>query len=205
MKNLRILLDLDEVLADFIGGACRVWRIGKREVLAQWDPGRWDIIPPLHRALVQAGKRPASSLEMAPEEFWSRINEEDDFWDTLSPTLYWYSVLHLVRSITDDWYIVSNPSLSADCHRGKAKWLKYYLGSKFDKFCLTSHKHLFAGPYTVLIDDNDSNVERFIEAGGLGIVYPAHHNSRHEFKGDPIVYLSQQLDILVAGGGDLCT
>jgi hypothetical protein len=48
--SLLIYLDLDEVLADFLGGVCRAFETSRADVEAHWQPGVWGIEAPLSKA-----------------------------------------------------------------------------------------------------------------------------------------------------------
>lgn len=99
------------------------------------------------------------------------------------------------ESFSDDWYVVSAPSRSAESYSGKARWLKAFFGNRFDRFALTAHKHLLANPNTILIDDREQNVTRFLAAGGVGIMFPCRYNSYHEVT-DPVSHIQSVLELL---------
>ena len=178
MAQPRILLDMDEVLADFTGGACCVHGWTPEQLQAQQPIGVWGIAEP---------------MRLTEEEFWAPIVAAGKpFWVGLDELPWARSILDLVRSVTDDWFIVSRPGWDADCYSGKAVWLKGFFGNyKFDRFVLTAHKHLLACPGTILIDDSEDNVEQFIEAGGYGILFPCRHNKLHQYAYNPVGYLTQ--------------
>ena len=89
---MKIFLDVDEVLADFVGGACAVWGTTEAEVLPYWEPGVWNMIPPLSRAL-------GLPVTLTEEEFWAAIVERGDrFWLNLRPLPWAGRVIDLVQS-----------------------------------------------------------------------------------------------------------
>jgi len=184
---VRILLDLDEVLCDFVGAACGAWGVRKEEVLRHWEKGVWDLIPPLSRALGR--ERP-----LLEAEFWDRINGSEMFWAKLEPTPWARGVLALTQEITEDWHVISAPSSCVSSYCGKVRWLKRFFGIRFDRFAITPHKEIFAGESVILIDDRDTNIERFCAAGGQGIVFPRHHNSEHPYQDNPLARLSEVLE-----------
>lgn len=194
---MKIFLDMDEVLADFVGGACRAWGITREVVEQYWPAGAWDIIPPLTVALSKQRCPGTSGFppSMGHDEFWEHINGSEDYWLDLEALPWARVVTNLMYWVTDDWYIVSAPSRCPYSYSGKVKWLQRFFSPAFNRFVLTSHKHLLAGPNTLLIDDRDSNVEEFVAAGGAGIVFPRHHNSQHLFKSDPVKYLKNALEV----------
>lgn len=179
---MRILLDLDEILSDFVGGACRAFNVDTKEVEHLTTNSVWGSLIPV------IGK--IKGFNLTPEFFWAVIHQKGErFWEELEPLPWATQVLDLVKSLTDDWHIISAPSACPTSYGGKVKWLKNYFGKDFDRFALTPHKHIFAGPDVLLIDDRDKNVEDFINAGGVGLVFPRHHNSLHRFKDDPVGHI----------------
>lgn len=180
MKKFRILLDLDEVLADFVGGCCRIHGVSREELERHWPPGQWSIVEPLGKALAEKGKL-AEDYDWNEDDFWLEINYySPQFWSTLEPTPWAKELVKLVESFTKDWHIVSAPSRSPESYTGKVRWLKAFFGQRFDRFALTPHKEIFACHNVVLIDDREENTRKFAEAGGWGVPFPSRHNSKHE-------------------------
>ncbi len=184
---MRILLDLDEVLTDFVGGSCRSFRVDKAKVLENWTPGEWSCVEPIAKA---------KGFRLTDEFFWAVIHQQGEaFWENLEPLPWAAQVLDLVKSLTDDWHIISAPSLCPTSYGGKVKWLKKYFGKDFDRFAITPHKHIFAGKGTLLIDDRESNVTDFIAAGGDALVFPRLHNSLYTLRNDPVGHLRRMLSL----------
>lgn len=177
--KLRIFLDLDEVLVDFVGGCCGVFKADLATLERNWPPGLWDVCVP---------------LGVSEEFFWERLSKEGArFWIDLRPLPWARELIDLVGSITDDWYIVSAPSRCSTSYDGKVRWIKNFFGPDFTRFVLNPHKEILAKPGTVLIDDRDRNVTEFILEGGSGILWPGHQNSLHEYKRDPLAYVRPKL------------
>lgn len=192
MKIKRILLDMDEVLCDFVGAACRIWALELEEVEANWEAGRWDMSLPIQKTLVQKGRR-ESGHELTQEEFWKPINNNAGFWIDLKATEWMCEIMDLAGQITPDIHIISSPSHCPTSYNGKVDWLKREFGRKFDHFALTPHKEIFAGPGVVLIDDRESNCISFVEVGGEAILFPRYHNPLHSFRHDPMTHVKSQL------------
>ena len=186
MSEIRILLDMDEVLVDFIGGVCRLFGITRKELEEHWIPGEWDIFLPLCKAI---------SRTMSSDEFWGKINERGEtFWLGLDTMPWINELLKLVQSLTDDWHIVTSPSHLPCSYSGKVKWLKNWFGPDFDRFAITPHKEIFACKNVILVDDRQENVIRFREAGGEGILFPTQGNSLHKFTDNPLHYVTPVLE-----------
>lgn len=189
MKNLTILLDMDEVLVDFVSGACQAHGITKDQLHAVQEPGVWNSALPLGRII---------GSEVSPSDFWKPIHDQGErFWDELGPLPWIDKIIEMVSKITDEWHIASAPARHEGCYSGKVKWLKRKFGPTFDQFCLTPHKHLFAKEGVLLIDDREENITKFIAAGGQGLIFPTIGNSLHEYRNDPVAHLAMSLETLL--------
>jgi FMN phosphatase YigB (HAD superfamily) len=188
---MRILLDMDEVLCDFTGGACAVWEVDPEDVRRRAE---WDLLPRLNNVLVADGRRAKDAPALTREEFWAPILFRGEaFWRELPPLPWALSVWSLVRGVTDDWHVVSAPQPNPACYAGKVAWLKAWFGPDFDRFALTPHKHIFAGPDAVLVDDSSANCEAFRAAGGRAVLFPAPHNHLRTHAHCPADYLATVL------------
>lgn len=169
---MRILLDLDDVLADFVGGALRAHGLPKR------DPrplGAWSLTDP---------------LRMTDAEFWKPLHEAGEgFWLGLQPLPWARDLLNFVSSITDDWHIVSSPSNCPSSHTGKIRWLRRFIGPTFNRFVLTGDKHLLAQGDVVLVDDRESTLRLFRSYHGMGCLFPTQGNRHHKMAADPMKFV----------------
>ena len=179
---MTILVDMDEVLADFATAAACIHCWTRQQLEAVWPPGRWSIVEPMGLIL---------------ETFWTRINAAGErFWVELAPLPWATELISLLNTEGYVWYVCSSPSRDPSSYSGKVKWLQRYLASPnrpFTRFVLTNHKHLLARPDTVLIDDNAATCREFEAAGGRAIIFPSRHNSLHPLAADPVAYVREQL------------
>lgn len=187
VKITKILVDLDEVLADFVGGAAEVWGTNRAEIERLTEPGTWDMKLPLDKIL----KR---ETPLTDGEFWSRLNTVE-FWENLKELPWMDEVVGLVNQASKgNWRIVTAPSQGTTSYDGKVRWLKKRFGHKFDKFAITPHKEDFAKPGVLLIDDRESNLTKFRAEGGQGCLFPRMWNSHHPLAHDPITYVRIRLE-----------
>lgn len=207
---MRILLDLDEVLADFVGGAARAWGLKTEQLLQHWRPGRWDIIPPMSAAL---------GISLTETQFWQPMNGRTEFWAGLEVLPWAEEVVRLVEHWADEWFVVSSPTSCPSSYVGKVQWLKRYFGTGFDNYVITNQKPLFAMEGVLLVDDRESTVRDFVREGmrrglntGGAILFPRHHNRNHRASDDPVKHLRYVLELIPRLkyhrrflGGILCT
>lgn len=173
-----ILLDCDGVLADFHGAALKLWDFPRE----QYPPGVYDI---------------PGVVGISEDDFWERINSIPDFWLDIPAFAWLEELIRFVDRTGIKWYIATAPSLDPDCVRQKIIWLRRRLGNKFNRIMLGRHKELMANPQTVLIDDCDANIDRFIRREGHGILFPQVWNARHQ-EIAPFSAVTRELEALIA-------
>lgn len=198
---MRVLLDMDEVLADFVGGVARSWNVPLEKIIQHWEPGVYDIVPPLSKVV---------GVGIPETTFW-RHTEFPGFWRTLDELSWARELVETVSRATDDWYVVTSPSRGPNCVPEKQAWLNNFIYNGvgwFDRMIPTGHKHLLAkadGKPVLLIDDRDATIDRFRAAGGSGIILPRHHNRLHALSGDPFAHVKAELEKFLVTGETTCT
>lgn len=192
---MRILLDLDCVLADFVSGASAAHGLDPAEVVRHWPAGTY-------RMQYAVGAALGRGEGWDPAEFWASFHGRRDFWANL-PVLPWAAELAaLVTGLTEDWWVVTSQSRCDQCYPGKVDWCRNFFGAgaAFDegRVIPLRAKYLLANPDVVLVDDCDENVDRFVAAGGWGVTFPAHHNKMHHHKSDPMARVVPRLHRIAA-------
>ena len=177
--SLGFLIDMDGVLVDFVTAALRLH--DRLEVLADWPAGHWDM---------------PEAMGITSREFWGRIHEAGaDFWSSLEP-YPWCDDLFALVEASGPWCILTSPSSDPSCAAGKISWLQNRFGRGFRAFLIGPPKWMCARSDQLLIDDNDTNVERFRARGGRAILFPRPWNRNHELSGDPMSHLREELSEL---------
>lgn len=176
MAVFTVFLDIDGVLADFVGGYCELVGRDREELEETWiteHPGCWNLPDVLGCSL---------------DEFWKPIHEAgEEFWLGLDPTDHFDELIDRVESfVGDDWLLVSSPSRCHTSHSGKVRWIKSMFGNRFDRFILTGHKERLAKPSTILIDDSDRNCDKFELCGGRSYVFPTLGNTLYRYSSYPL-------------------
>ena len=176
----RIYLDMDGVIADFVDAAAQLW--GKRAEHLIWPQGEWSIHVPL--GLENVG------------EMWKKVDRAGvGFWSSLAPYPWRDKLWRLCESVADT-VICTSPSNRAESSAGKVCWLQNWKGQSFRSYILIpKRKYLLSFPGTVLIDDNEKNIEEFEMKGegGKGILFPRPWNRLHAEAGSPIKYVAKRL------------
>ncbi len=177
-------LDIDEVLVDFVGPALRLHDLDPDLVRAAWPEDTWSV---------------TEVLGMSNTKFWKPINEMgSEFWENLPEKPWIDELLYLVSSTFEEAYLVSAPSHCTSSYQGKVNWIRKRFGNGFDKFVLSSHKHLLGYPGAVLIDDRPKNCVAFEQGppGGIGgkyVLFPMTGNANARYLDNPIKYVKELL------------
>lgn len=166
-----LFFDIDGVLADFVGGALKV----------HGAASPWDIEENKGNYNFQ------ELLGLSASKFWEPL--EHNFWAELDPLPEGMAVLRLFSAINTT-YLSTSPSLSPGCSSGKHEWVNKHLPQHARNLFIGSQKQVFGRiPGAVLIDDCDTNIDKFRDAGGTGILYPQPWNSAHQQMQDRIGYI----------------
>jgi 5'(3')-deoxyribonucleotidase len=169
---MKVLLDVDGVLADFAGAAC-----AHHNKPSPWpeNNGDYDVVKLI-------GMDPAAFWEPLGYEFWRNLPETQHAWNIVEALSIHYG--------RDNICFLTMPCVTSGCAQGKIEWLRErwpdipYLIGPDKRFCAHSD--------SVLFDDNERNVRHFVQAGGAALLMPAPWN--HKFSKDPFDELLEYLN-----------
>lgn len=148
--NKTILLDCDGILCDFVSGALKAH---EREHEGHDSVTTWDFF---------------EKWGLTAKEFYDKVRGRD-FWLNLKPYedgLAFYG--ELSKKTTP--VISTAPIMDPECVQAKIEWLYTHYGVIMTNIMVGSQKHLMANPNTLLIDDNPSNVQKFLAYGGKAVL-----------------------------------
>lgn len=169
---------MDGVLANFVKSALEIHGYDIKDVLQRWPAGEWEI---------------SHILGISTTLFWNKVDTTPEFWPSLEE-YEWSQDLFKVCQKYGEVFICSTPSRHPNSSAGKVCWLQKWAGSRFRDYILTEHKYLLAGPDRILIDDSDTNIFKFKEHGGHGILFPQIWNSLHYYGGCKIESVKYHLE-----------
>jgi hypothetical protein len=166
---MRVFVDMDGVVADFVNGVCNFY---DKEYPYPCDPPgdpSWDIV---------------KLLGMRPTEFWQNLGKH--FWSSLSKTPDADLILDMVKRFTapDEVCFLTSPCQTKGCMEGKVYWAKEHYPDIPILFSVAadhslSPKWMCAGPDSVLIDDHSPNIDKWTQHGGAGVLLPRPWNRLH--------------------------
>ncbi len=115
------------------------------------------------------------------KQFWEPINKAGyDFWINLEWTDDGKKLWNYVKKYNPQ--ILSAPSKQNDSRIGKHDWVKRELPGTHLILRSAQHKCEFASPNSILIDDNETNIKQWKNAGGIAIQHISADNTINELK-----------------------
>lgn len=172
----RILLDMDGVLSDWTGAACRLFDRDPADVYANWPEGCWDI---------------TKALGVSGAELWRRVDSAGFyFWAELEAYPWVDELLELCQA-TAPTTILTSPSRDPQSLAGKLEWMQRRWGLTFRDYLVGPDKLACARPGALIIDDRPATVDGFREAGGAGVLFPAAWNGNRGL--DPMAHVREAL------------
>lgn len=160
-----VFIDMDGVVADFVGGVCKLHDLDYRS-LTYGMQGSYDI---------------ARHTCMSANDFWTHLDQDEKFWENLELTEEAESIMSLLENHfkAKNCYFLSSPAMSPNCFYGKAAWIHKHFPGYINRLILTGHKHFVASPNRLLVDDSDTNIAKFKKHGGNTLLIPRPWNSGH--------------------------
>lgn len=172
-----VFLDLDGVLVDFVKGACALHGVENPYAYKE-NHGNYSL---------------ESLIKMQPEKFWRAMGHA--FWANLEWMPDGKKILQMVLDHVNGEQItlLTSPIKTPGCLSGKMEWIEREMPSWNRRFLIGPGKHAIAAPGKLLIDDYDSNIDKWINHGGPAIQVPRPMNRLHEES--TLSYVKAQLEI----------
>lgn len=184
--SVRILLDMDGVISDFIGGLIKLFGLPGDYLQATFG----DAIVPWSLDEIFPGRSKRDIMSLCDEEFWSSL--EPYPWAT-----------ELVKGCIDLVGPKNVMFCSCPGHYdqrmfyptvvGKIRWLGKVFPDYDCDICFSCQKHILATPNSILVDDSPLQCDLFSRYGGCGILFPQLWNERR-----PIYLSGRQLDYVLS-------
>lgn len=175
-----ILLDMDGVITDFVGGVCKAFNKANPYPEETRDYSFWHAWPDISFDDVNA---------ICNQEFWHNLEWMYDGRETLRAIM---GTLGL-----ESVYLATYPMPNIESPTGKWLWVQDNLPVYLKRTIITqAPKTLLVQPDALIIDDKDENVEEFVVAGGQGILVPRHWNRAHKQADNSANVVREQLEKL---------
>ncbi|RKY06079.1 MAG: hypothetical protein DRP65_12230 [Planctomycetota bacterium] len=179
MGHMKIFLDLDGVLVDFVGGIHRAF--GK-EYSYNSAPIKWNFFehwsPKVHSCDINRA---------CTVDFWANLDWMCDGREILRK-------IDEELDVSDDLFLLTCPMHNPQSWTGKRLWVERHIPHLVDRLIVTpAFKGIFASDNAVLIDDKDENIAKFVEAGGRGILVPRPWNELRGWAGRTLEVMRNSL------------
>lgn len=174
-KPTIILLDMDGVIANFMGGVSEVFGINV-ENYHSWNVNEF--------------------LGISEKKFWNEIHRQPFFWMNLEKYEWADYLVQLCEKKADEVYICTSPAMDGKCYSEKYEWICDNYPQFKNKIILTNNKQLLANDKTILIDDSSKNCKQFYQNDGKYIMFPQPWNPNNTYIHTRMQYIKQQLNIL---------
>lgn len=179
MELKHVLIDMDGVLCDWVGGVCDLLGRSRVETLRDWNRGEYSI---------------EGSFGLESDRLWNLIHRQGgDWWAHLDPLPWITELLSLFSETNAEISILTSPGCSVYAPSGKARWMREHIPGLADRLHIGQDKSLLARPGSLLIDDHGSNCQKFRDAGGQAVLFPQPWNTKHLYSGRPMVSVRAQL------------
>lgn len=120
---------------------------------------------------------------------WTQYRGADVDWDKLNDAMTYYSFWRNMQPLpraAEIWrlcndlaatYVCTRPFDDPSCVFGRLTWLNKELNIPTNRVIFMHDKELLANKHSILIDDNEENVEKFAQNGGHSILFPQSYNT----------------------------
>ena len=169
---MKVYLDMDGVLVDFLDGIHRAFSVPYSTDKHPYEKGKWNMLEDIGKPFCDDKFSFEAVNNACTAEFWSNLkfmHDGLDIFDAVSD-----------KFPDEDIYFLTTPMPNDGSWLGKVEWIRRYFSTFKKRLIITqAPKSLLAGPDTLLIDDRDENIEEFVAAGGRGLLVPRSWNKAH--------------------------
>lgn len=179
--NPKIYLDMDGVIADFVGGSLKLHgkTIPPKEI-------QWNF---MNQVGFNGGGDPAFWKPLESPDFWANLDVLPD-----GEALFRY----LVKAVGVEHIGILSSGLCPGSCDGKRTWLRRHFPALEKSALFGTVKHMAAAPCKILIDDHEANVDGFRAAKGKGVLIPRPWNSLSEHTNEDGHFNAEQVANLVS-------
>jgi len=164
--NLKIKLDMDGVIADFIGGVFKIMK--ERKIIKE------NVTKDMWTEFNAHGNLGITDFQW--QTLFKEISYDSFFWSKLDKEPHFDDLIKVINDFDIDYDIVTDaPSIYAE--HGKKMWLIKH--NIYNNMYAEKNKYKYACPYSVLIDDKPQNCDLFIKHGGRAILYAQPWNAKY--------------------------
>lgn len=178
-NRLTVYLDMDGVVTDFHTAYAKLYNL-------QYNynsPAERDIngVRVLKNDYYHLQRMSCTSFDLS---VFHIDKEGPDWWAFIQFTPWGHQLMNMICANAGykyDLILLSCPATFHWSAHGKYHWCIRNFPDVPYISCKARYKYKLANPYSILIDDSQSNVEAFREAGGIAYAFPQHWNENHSY------------------------
>ena len=164
----RVLLDMDGVLTNLVGGVCD--HFGWTYPVSLTDPSlrTEEVSYYLHEV-----------FDISRDEIWPELGRE--FWANLEPLPWAFDIIKILETrFGENICLLTHPVDTDGAIDGKRDWISKHTPQFRWRQQIGTAKWFCGSPLHVLIDDHEKNCKKFREAEGHTFLFPAPWNRRFQ-------------------------
>jgi 5'(3')-deoxyribonucleotidase len=196
MNTTTIILDLDGVIVDFVRPVMSLHSVTYKGEQDYPVACGWDVVEACNVLRKKQWKNYLTDL--SDREFWQRCGTET-FWAGLQP---YDGAADFISDLCDlvapeNIVISTNVVDYAGAPAGKVKWINQWMPKWKHRYLIGAPKWALSHPCSLLIDDNEDNVNNFLSPpdgrhGGKAVLVPRPWNF-HRYCGTPYSLVLEQV------------
>ena len=120
---------------------------------------------------------------LSKEQLWTIVNSTPNYWVDLPPQQDAHELIEFLER--NGFEILTGlPHSGFDkANIEKRQWIKNHIGDHVKVICcLSKDKQNYLQNKDILIDDREPNIQRWVEAGGIGILHTSAENTIQQLK-----------------------
>lgn len=180
----KIFLDLDDVLCVLVPTYLKILGCGDidySDINPEWGYDIVDIVSNLQSKIYTS----ENIWSFATHKMWVNLPETQE--------AKWLLNQCILKVGRENVFILTKPTEDPLCVAGKVEWIQRFLPiDMVSQYFIGAHKYLCAKEDTLLIDDNEDNINLFKINHGSGILVPRPWNSIGAF--DIKIHITKELD-----------
>ena len=115
---------------------------------------------------------------MPREQLWELVISTPNYWLNLPPQKDAHILINFLEKYGFE-ILTGLPHYGFDkANVEKRQWIKNHIGNHINVICcLSKDKQNYLKDHDILIDDREQNIQRWVEAGGIGILHTSAENT----------------------------
>lgn len=177
---MKCFIDMDGVVAHFVRGCCIIHQV-KEDI---WPQNQYGF--PVEALGCHSEEEVWINIGVYKEHFWHGLSLMDDAKAIVRSCEIYFGADNCC-------FLTSPPATIPSAAVGKARWVNDHFPEYNRRLLIGNCKEFCAHKDAVLVDDYQSNLDKFKKVGGHTILVPRHWNAEHNLNTLPTVQMRLKL------------